>query len=149
MQLSPHFTLAEMVRTSHRSVDNWPPRNVIEKLQELAQTLLEPIREKFGALYVTSGYRCPTLNVAIGGATDSAHLYGCAADLVPASASLEEVMRWVAKDSGLPFDQAIIERSSTAEWLHIGMLRPHHEKAPRREALRFDRGVYTPWKGVA
>lgn len=156
-QLSPHFSLRELVVTNVRGIDNVPHADVIERLRTLATVCLEPIRAQFGPLYVTSGYRSPDIfesdgsvtrgvNSTIGGAKDSAHMYGCAADLVPleAGVQLDSMIAWVAK-SPLPFDQVIIEHSGMSNWLHVGMLRPQHEAAPRRQVLRFNNGIYYPW----
>jgi len=143
-KLSDHFLLKELCYTSHRTIDNTPPDEVVTRLRLLSWKVLEPIREEFGAVRVNSGYRCPELNKKIGGAKDSAHLYGVAADidLISNDRKLQEVVNWVL-DSELDFDQIILESSSTANWIHIGSLRPDHEKVPRRQALRFKNGTYT------
>lgn len=142
--LSPHFRLREMVVTSHRTYDNTPGEIAIGKLTRLCQTLLEPIREMFGPLYVTSGFRCVEVNAAIGGATNSAHMFGRAADFVPLDGHLTtDVVAWVAYASGLPFDKVIDEYSSTSNWIHIQIAREEHD--PRQAALVMRRGVYTPF----
>ena len=143
--LSDHFTLREMIRTSVRSIDNMPPTDVIYRLTQLCNWVLEPIRERFGALRVNSGYRCPTLNKLIGGAPDSAHLYGCAADIEPAQdVPLGVIMEWLAHGN-ITFDQAIEEHAASSDWLHVGMLRPGREAMPRRQLLVMRDGEYTPW----
>ena len=49
----------------------------------LVEQLLDPIRRRYGApIIVTSGYRCPALNTAVGGVANSHHIIGCAADIV-------------------------------------------------------------------
>jgi len=58
-----------------------------------------------------------------GGVTDSAHRYGCAADLVPVRVSVEAAWR-AAKRLELPYDQCIWERRGKSEWLHIAIERP-------------------------
>jgi zinc D-Ala-D-Ala carboxypeptidase len=148
IQLSPHFSLREMVATSHRTIDNTPTaEGVVSHLTAVAQKLLEPIRVHFGPLRVTSGYRCKALNEAIGGRPHSAHIFGCAADFIPVDRAvpLAQVMRWVM-NSPLVFDQVIEEHSSTARWVHIAKLRPGFETAPRFEALLLRDGVYSPWR---
>lgn len=45
--------------------------------------VIEAVREHFDApVTINSGYRCKTHNQAIGGASNSQHLYGRAADIV-------------------------------------------------------------------
>jgi hypothetical protein len=150
-QLSTHFWLLELTATMHRTIDNRPSLGVIERLHDLANIMLEPILMRFGSIFVTSGYRCQTLNTVIGGAQDSAHTYGCAADLVPRlnTVTLDGMIRWIVNDSGLPYDQVIIEHATPGSWLHIGMLRPGHESAPRHEALEYKDGSYSRWVGMA
>src|SRR5215471_9024651 len=86
-QLSRHFTLEEMIASEtaeSRGIDNTPTAEVTDQLKHLCRHTLERTRDLCGdhSVYVSSGYRCPELNVAVGGASNSAHLYGCAADIV-------------------------------------------------------------------
>lgn len=137
--------MKELCTTTHRTINNFPPPEVIERLQKLCLEFLEPIRKQFGAIKVNSGYRCPELNKKIGGAKQSAHMYGCAADIDPLAVGVttEQICKWVRDESGLNFDQVIDEYSSTANWVHIGMLRPGFNVKPRKEALLFKSGKYT------
>lgn len=144
--LSAHFRLREMITTQHRYLDNTPSPEVIAKLTELCRRLLEPVREQFGPLLVTSGYRCPQLNVAIGGSKVSAHIYGCAADFVSFyHVPTRHIVEWIASadESHLPFDQVIDEYSSTSSWVHLAMVRPVGNQKPRREALAMRNGAYS------
>lgn len=143
--LSPHFKLKELCGTTHREIDNFPPQEVIDRLVTLCNEFLEPLRKHFGAIKVNSGYRCPDLNKSIGGAKDSAHMYGCAADVDPLAVGVTvgEMARWVRDESELNFDQVIEEHSSTSHWLHLGMLRPDHEKKARKQALLYKDGKYS------
>jgi zinc D-Ala-D-Ala carboxypeptidase len=141
-RLSEHFTLAEMVHTSHRLISNRPSWSDVENLRLLCETLLEPIREQFGPLWITSGYRCPALNMLIGSSPTSAHLRGCAADFVPMwKVAPAVIVAWVVQTK-LPFDQIIDEHSDTANWIHIGMAEPISRKLPRRQALTMRKGNY-------
>ena len=155
--LSSHFTLGEMIRSSHRTIDNTPTADIVYKLTQLCVWLLEPIRSQFGPMWVDSGYRCPALNLAIGGAglddtqapNASAHMFGCAADLVPLAqgVTIDAIIAWLATTT-LPYDQAIDEATTTAHWLHVGIVRPGFVVGPRRELLVMRNGVYTPWHEV-
>jgi zinc D-Ala-D-Ala carboxypeptidase len=71
LSLSKNFTLKELTRSNtalRLGIDNTPSKEGIYKLTLLATNLLQPIRERLGALRVTSGYRSAKLSEAIGGA---------------------------------------------------------------------------------
>lgn len=84
-KLSENFTLEEMLVSSTAKkygIDNTPDATAKANMSILCNKLLQPIRNKFGkSIIVTSGYRCPTLNVRIGGAKTSQHMKGQAADI--------------------------------------------------------------------
>lgn len=139
-RLSPHFTLREMLVTTHRHIDNIPNEGELERMRRFCLQFMEPVRERFGPIIVTSGFRCDELNDHIGGSEDSAHKYGCAGDfhaLAPA-VSCRKIVRWIVEESGLPYDQVIDEYTRQSNWVHLGMLRPYHEEEPRRQALKFE-----------
>lgn len=140
MMLSEHFSLKELAHTNHK-IENFPSAEEIKRLRVLAEDVLEPIREEFGPIRVTSGFRCKELNSKIGGAKDSAHLYGCAADIQSIEGfSPTEIVQFVV-DSHIEYDQVIDEKSGNSAWVHIGMLRPGHSR-PRKEALVMRDGEY-------
>lgn len=118
--LSEHFSLDELIATSHRGIDNRPPKVVIANLAETARRM-ETVREILGArpILVTSGYRCPALNTEVGGSKTSAHLLGWAVDFIcPRFGSPLDICRVLAaaRAAGdLDFDQLIEEGT----WVHI------------------------------
>jgi len=144
--LSPHFLLREFTRTSHKMIDNMPTAEDVYRLARLCNWVLEPLRSQFGALHVNSGFRCPALNNLVGGSSTSAHLRGCAADVVPASTvSIGQMMAWLST-SAVPFDQSIDEQNVMGDgWLHIAILAPGVIGNPRRELLTMREGKYSPW----
>lgn len=81
-----HFTIQELSAsaTAERlAIDNTPPRAARQMLTILVEQILDPIRCRYGApIIVTSGYRCPALNTAVGGVANSHHIVGCAADII-------------------------------------------------------------------
>src|SRR5690606_3442411 len=117
-----------------------PTPIVVERLRELAGDLLEPIRDALGPLRVTSGYRRPRVNAAVGGSSTSAHMSGWAADVVPVRAIPEQIMI-LLHDAGhaLAWDQAILYSSH----VHLGLRRPATGEQ-RRQLLRAEGGVWTP-----
>lgn len=86
MQLSEHFELAEFLvseTAARRGIANEPTPEIIENLRRLCQLVLEPLRVKLARpVVITSGYRSPALNRAIGGSPTSHHMQGRAADLI-------------------------------------------------------------------
>lgn len=119
MNLSPNFTLAEMIRSStalRRGIDNAPPPVVIKNLERLCRNVLEPVRVHYERpVIVTSGYRSPALNSAIGGSSTSQHSQGEAADFTVAGVRNIEVCRWIA--ANLEYDQLIYEFGEEG-WIH-------------------------------
>ena len=81
-----YFSIEELVKSASAErlvIDNTPPRAAQRMLTILVEQLLDPIRRRYGApIIVTSGYRCPALNTAVGGVANSHHIVGSAADIV-------------------------------------------------------------------
>jgi hypothetical protein len=128
--LSPHFTLEEMTASqeaARRGIDNTPSEQIVANLRIMCEKL-EAVREFLGhPMIVSSGYRCPELNAAIGGAPTSAHMTGFAVDFIcPAFGLPVDVCRALEK-SGLQYDQLIHEY---ARWTHLSF-----DPQQRRESL--------------
>ena len=141
MNLSPHFTLAELTVTDHREFDNSPTQEEISNLQRLAQ-LLEQVKEAIGGkpVMVNSAFRSKAVNDAVGSSDRSQHRLGCAADLRVPGMTPDEVVRAVIA-AGLPFDQIIREFD---RWTHISV--PNTESAtPRGNALIIDKSGTRPF----
>ena len=123
MRLGRFFTLAELDR--HGEAD----ATAVAALTRLAVDVLDPIRERWGPMRVTSGYRSPERNArTVGASPTSQHTRGEAADVVPTQADLRDVWAWVASSS-LPFGQVILEERQRADgtvsrWLHVSSATP-------------------------
>lgn len=144
MNLSPNFTLDEFVRSqegTRRGIDNIPPQPVIDCLRDLCEKVLEPLREALGPVHISSGYRCPALNKAIGGAANSQHILGQAADIEVPGHSLDEVFNWLAENT--PFDQ-IIREFPPGGWVHVSYSRTRQRGTKLLASLQKGRTVYSP-----
>lgn len=125
--LSKHFCLEELLATQHRWIDNTPSPAIIAELTRTALRM-EAVREILGgfSLKVSSGYRSPALNVAVGGAKTSAHLQGYAVDFNVWGWSSPLAICHELANSKLEFDQLIEEGT----WTHISF-----DPRMRREIL--------------
>ena len=77
MKLSKNFTLEELIRSNtaeRMGIDNVPKdEKVVENLRSLCLEVLQPLRDYVGApVHINSGYRCPELNMTVGGVKKSA-----------------------------------------------------------------------------
>ena len=85
MKKIKYFKLSEFINSvtaKRQQIDNTPSFEVVDNLNRLAD-YLDGIREKYGKpIFISSGYRCPLLNQAVGGVANSQHLKGLAADLI-------------------------------------------------------------------
>ncbi len=85
MKLSKNFTLQELVSSATASkygIKNAPNAEQLQNLKNLAENILQPIRDEWNApIKVSSGFRCPLLNKKVKGAANSDHIYGAAADI--------------------------------------------------------------------
>ena len=131
--LSEHFKLGEFTRSKYPEVYNIPSHEVIAHLKNLC-TWLEVLREaspgpskKRGEpIVINSGYRSPQLNRKVGGAANSNHLTGCAADI--RTSGYEQAIVYAAilinyaKESHQDFDELLIEKNRYgAIWLHFAV----------------------------
>lgn len=140
--MTPHFTLAELTITDHRTLDNTPDPAALANLQRLAE-FLEKVKEllRFKPIMVTSAYRSKAVNDAVGSKNTSQHRLGCAADIRVPGMTPDAVVRAVLA-SRLPYDQIIREYDA---WTHISI--PNAPAlAPRRMALIIDKTGQFPFK---
>ena len=119
MKLSPNFHLDEFVTSqtaARRGIDNRPTPEVIKRLRNTAKGL-EKVRAVLGKpILISSGYRSPALNKAVGGSATSDHMTGDAADFIsPGFGSPIAVCRAIVA-AGIKFDQLIEENG---RWVHI------------------------------
>lgn len=136
MQLSEHFTLAEMIRSdtaSRENINNTPTDEHVKNLRKVCEDILEPVRAHYGVpITPSSGYRCKALNEAVGGSVTSQHMTGQAVDFEVRGVSNIDLAYWI-KDN-LKFDQLILENFKPevpgSGWVHVSVT-----PVPRRSVL--------------
>lgn len=142
MRLSKNFTLFELTYSDTASklgFKNLPTQEEIRNLGTLAQNVLQPLRDMLGKpITITSGFRNKLLNQKVGGASNSQHLYGQAADIIVFGMEVEDLYNYI-KNSNLIYDQLILEQTKNTKWVHIS----YNKKFNRRQNLIYKNNKYT------
>lgn len=153
MKLSEHFDLVEFTRSEsakRHGVSNDPTPEHLENIKILCEKVLEPVRVKFGPINISSGYRSKVLNHFIGGALNSQHSVGQAADIDMdgSSSGVTNVDIFNYIKDHVEFDQLIWEfgDNNKPDWVHVS----YNKKGNRKQVLRGlkDKGrtVYAVYK---
>lgn len=150
MRLSKNFTYEELTHSNvaeRRGINNRPrtkeeEKKVIKNLRNLCFEVLQRLRDHLGSpVIINSGYRCPELNVAVGGVKNSQHCRGEACDIrIASSKQGREWAAWI--EDNCRFDQMLLERNKNGGvWLHVSCKRD--AKANRQVFSRMDVGGLT------
>lgn len=100
---------------------------VMDGLLNLIVYVLQPVRDKFGPIKVTSGYRNTRVNRLVGGSATSNHLHGCAADIIPQKATFRQVYDYITQN--LDYDECFIETNKLGQkWLHVAFRKGNNRK---------------------
>lgn len=122
-----HFTLDELTHSqtaARRGLKNDPDQTALANLHALVENVLDPLREALGRpITVSSGYRSPRVNKAVGGAASSQHTMGQAADILVPGLAPADVARHI-RAIGLPVDQCLLEFGA---WVHVSY-GPRHRR---------------------
>lgn len=118
--------------------------SVYEAIRYLATEVLQPVRDHFQVpIYVTSGYRTPVLNAAVGGAASSHHLTGCAADIrfnrSEKRYTIKDLFSWVYRN--VPYTELIAEGIPSG-WVHIALVRGRESEKALKYMLNTTGVVY-------
>jgi len=130
--LSENFALRELTRTNHSDCSNEPGPRELENLRQLAQKVLQPLRDAWGGiLKVNSGYRSLLVNTRVGGAKNSYHLRGLAADIDCGNSAVKAMTLAVhCSVLNLPVVEAIVSRRGDHYWLHVALKKDGDQKQP-------------------
>ena len=127
MNLSRNFTLSELIKSDtaiRKGINNNPNAEQIEKLKALCENILQPVRDHFGRVKITSGFRSSELCVAIGSSVNSQHAKAEAADFECVGVDNAELADWIKNN--LPYDQLIVEYYTPGEpnsgWIHCSYI---------------------------
>jgi zinc D-Ala-D-Ala carboxypeptidase len=143
MKLSKNFTLKEFTKSSTATrlgIDNTPKDEHLVAAKELFENCVQKVREHWGITRLSSGYRSPALNEAIGGSKTSQHSKGQAVDFECDGADNLEVAKWIRDN--LEFDQLISEfyedGDPTSGWIHLSYVSPEKNRNKCLTAQRVD-----------
>ena len=133
-----NFTITELCKSDKaqkNNISNIPQlTSIYDNMLNLIVYLLQPVRDKFGYIQVTSGYRCEQSNKLVKGVYNSNHLYGCAVDIIPKKATFKQVYDYVINN--LDYDECFIERNSVGtKWLHLAYRHNNNRKKHNSEYL--------------
>jgi len=154
MNLSRNFTLQELTKSDtaiRMGIDNNPNADQIEKLKALCENILQPVRDHFGRVKVTSGFRSSELCLAIGSSVNSQHAKSEACDFECIGVDNAELFDWIK--SNLEPDQLILEFYTPGEpnsgWIHCSWI-PEGRRASFLHAFKQDgKTKYKPILGRA
>ena len=136
MKLSQNFSLRELTKSQtaeRKGISNEPSEEHVENLKLLCTKVLQPIRDEWGVVSISSGYRSPALCEALGSKSTSQHEKGQAADFEWYGVDNHELFNWVVEN--LEYDQAILEfytGDPDSGWLHVS----YNEDGNRKQTLR-------------
>ena len=154
MNLTRNFTLSELTKSDtaiRRDINNNPNAEQVEKLKALCENILQPVRDHFGRVKITSGFRSVELCMAIGSSARSQHAKAEAADFECPGVDNAELFDWIKLN--LQPDQLILEFYTPGEpnsgWIHCSWI----EGTPRASFLHAykleGKTKYTPEIGTA
>jgi len=152
MNLSRNFSLSELTKSDtaiRKGINNNPSAEQVEKLKILCENILQPVRDRFGRVTVTSGFRSVELCIAVNSLANSQHAKAEACDFECPGVDNAEVADWIKNN--LEYDQLILEFYTPGEpnsgWIHCSYV-PEMRRASCLHAYRSEGKVkYKPVTG--
>jgi len=145
LALSADFKLWEFVVSTtadQNGIKNLPNQPEVAHLRLLCQKILQPARNALGPPKITSGFRSDKLNKLVGGAENSDHRLGYAADIIPYEVETRKLAEWVALNCR-KFDQIILEFGTLKKpnWIHLSIA-PANRKQILRATYKNKKVIY-------
>jgi len=116
-----NFTYSEFLKSEvalRKGIKNIPNEKQIKNIELLTANILQPVRDKFGGILITSGYRSPELCIAIGSTVTSNHTRGQASDIEPIDQNVQliDILNWIYENC--EFRELIAEHFPNG-WVHV------------------------------
>ena len=143
MRLSKNFLLSEITHSNtakRLGITNAPEKEHLSNIQALIRKVVQPMRDALGPIRISSGYRNPELNRAIGGSRKSQHCKGEALDLQfwkSGKMNNKAIYDWVIAND-IEFDQMINEFDFS--WIHISFKEDSNNRRQILEAYKDEDG---------
>ena len=118
---APNFRYKEFVRSDtalRLGIPNEPSDVQWTSIERLAVNVLQPIRNEFGSLRITSGFRSVELCEAIGSSSSSNHARGEASDIEPVDFDIRMIDMVEFIYNNLDFRTIIMEYFPDG-WIHV------------------------------
>lgn len=123
-----NFKISELIKSEtaiKHKLNNTPDINSLDNMLDLIHYCLQPIREKIGKpMIISSGYRSEKVNKLVGGAPNSQHLKGQAADFQVKEMTPAQIIN-IIKNSNIEYDQLINEYD---RWVHVSFVKGKNRK---------------------
>jgi NADH dehydrogenase FAD-containing subunit len=152
MNISKHITLTEATKSNTATrlgINNTPNEATIETMKLTAEKVFEPLREILGAIRVSSFYRSPDLNRAIGGSKSSQHCKGEAIDIDMDGTTVTNKQVFDFIKDNVNFDQLIWEFGTDAnpDWVHVSYESTGKQRKQILKAVKVGGATkYVPYK---
>lgn len=123
-----NFKISELIHSDlaiQNNINNMPDINALDNMLELIFYCLQPIRNLIKKpIIITSGYRSQQINFLAGGALNSQHKEGKAADFIIKGMTPKQIIE-IIKKSDIEYDQLINEYD---KWVHISFNKGNNRK---------------------
>jgi len=120
LPMAPNFKYKEFVKSEtalRLGIKNEPTENEWQSIERVAGNILQPVRDKFGPITITSGFRSVELCLAVGSSAKSNHTRGEAVDFEPVNSDIQliTIIEWL--HNNLPYRELIAEYFPNG-WIH-------------------------------